>query len=355
MARKLKDTLPKKFHRLVEAGDVDALKEVFDDRALDARDREGNTALHIPEVPEEVKIWVLEQGADINVRNPVGDTPLHVHVRSRNLNPVFLMERGADVHAENDKGENAAYAAAFFSGHLRALIHAGADPYVPNDEDETPLMRVIREGGTGQISDIAELVRLLDRTPFTQAELEEARDRIIELGEQFENIREAYNEDAVNQAATDMTFLYEVFEIPEDQRPAQPVRHDGVSPIVLEGQSWQERFIHAWDYLVPVSGKAKSLQGEAIRIAGRIADEFHGNDGVNWDADFRRMSEALLTITARGTALSVADAAELKSAVKSLRRGSPPEAAVDTCPRLATKWVGLNPQPQAVGELDYQR
>lgn len=37
MARKLKDKLPRNFDKIAESGDFDAFKEVFTERALDAK------------------------------------------------------------------------------------------------------------------------------------------------------------------------------------------------------------------------------------------------------------------------------------------------------------------------------
>lgn len=355
MARRLKDTLPKSFIRLVESRDVGALTEVFADRAPDARDREGNTALHLTGVPEGVKIWLVEQGADINSRNATGDTPLHTHVADEHSEPDFLLERGADVDAENNAGENPTFAAVFFLDNLQKLIRAGADPYTHNDAGDTPLMCAIRGSEPGQIPLIADLVRLLDRNPFTQSELEEARDCIIDLGERFQIIREVYDPVTVDRTTRDMTFLYEAFSIAEDERPSQLARHDGTSRIELLGESWEERFVYSWDYLVPATGRAESLQGEAIRIAGRIADEFHGNGGAHWDEDFHRMAKALLAITGHGTPLRGQDITELKAAVKKMRRGHPSDEEVDALPRLATAWVALNPTPLRMVDVDYQR
>lgn len=185
----------------------------------------------------------------------------------------------------------------FFVENLRTLIAAGADLYLRNNEGEAPLMRVLRRGNTGQLSEIAELVRLLDHNPFTCEEWEEARRLISNLGRRFAEIREVYDEDSVEQATAGMVFLYDTFDIPTDQRATEPIRHDGSTPIEFEGDTWGERFTHAWDFLVPAAAKALTLQGEAIRIAGRVANEFHGNGGINWDADFQRMASALLDIT----------------------------------------------------------
>ena len=355
MARRLKDTLPKRFHRLVENRDVEALKDVFEDRSPDARDREGNTALHLTQVPEEVKIWLLDQGADINARNADGDTPLHIHVADPEADPWFLLERGADVNMENNRGENPTFAATSSPEMMGVLIRAGAHPQTHNQMGDTPLIAAMRVAEPSGIPALSQLVRLLDHYLFTQRDLEILRDCIIDLGHRFEGIRDAYDPGSVEQIARELVFLYGVFDVAEEDQPVRPVRHDGTSPIVLPGQTWQEQFIAAWDYLVPVTGKPHSVQGEAIRIAGIIADEFHGHDGGDWNDDHRRMAKAILAITAQGTPLGEDAAAELKAAVKKVRKGRPDESDVDTLPRLATAWVVANPHPRPLGAVNYER
>lgn len=65
--------------------------------------------------------------------------------------------------------------------------------------------------------------------------------------------------------------------------------HDGVSPIHIPEQSESGVFQWLWDYLVPLSGKAQTAQGEVIRIVGRVNNEIMGNGGANWDSDYRKM------------------------------------------------------------------
>ncbi|QWQ83084.1 ankyrin repeat domain-containing protein [Corynebacterium glutamicum] len=355
MARPLKEKLPRNFDKIAESGDFDAFKEVFTERTLDAKNRHGNTALHMRGVPEEFKIWMLDQGLDVDIRNEDGDTPLHVHSHDWNLSPDFLLKRGADVCAVNNEGESVAYSAAFFPENLKKLIDAGADPYARANDGTTPLMRVIRSANTGQIIELAEITKLLSGTEFTDAEFRETQERIIAMGERFENVREVYNEESVDQASADMIWLYDRFDIPEELRANTPILHDGVSPIELPGDTWQEQFIEGYDLLVPAMGKAKSLQGEAIRIAGRVSNEFHGNGGVNWDKDFKRMAKSLNHICEQGVPLGEPELEELAAAVKSVRKGEPTEEEIDTLPRLATKWVAQNPQPLPLGEVDYKR
>lgn len=53
--------------------------------------------------------------------------------------------------------------------------------------------------------------------------------------------------------------------------------------------SWQEQFDQLWDLLVPSCGAASTVQGEAVRVCGRLAHELLDNGGINWDDDFQTM------------------------------------------------------------------
>lgn len=43
------------------------MKDVFTTRTLDARDRAGDTLLHVRTVPEELKTWALERGLSVDM------------------------------------------------------------------------------------------------------------------------------------------------------------------------------------------------------------------------------------------------------------------------------------------------
>ena len=46
--------------------------------------------------------------------------------------------------------------------------------------------------------------------------------------------------------------------------------HDAISPIIITETKETAQFHQHWNYLVPPCGRAKTAQGEIIRIAGRV-------------------------------------------------------------------------------------
>ena len=69
MAKKKRVTLPKDFNELLTNGNIDQLKAVYDKCELTAHDGRYSlsTALHMGGVPDELVIWLVEQGLDIDI------------------------------------------------------------------------------------------------------------------------------------------------------------------------------------------------------------------------------------------------------------------------------------------------
>ena len=72
MAKK-RVTLPKEFKDLMDEGNIEALKAVYDRCELTAHDGRFSlcTPLHMGGVPDELVIWLIEQGLDINYQHLV--------------------------------------------------------------------------------------------------------------------------------------------------------------------------------------------------------------------------------------------------------------------------------------------
>lgn len=135
--------------------------------------------------------------------------------------------------------------------------------------------------------------------------------------------------------------------------------HDGVSPIYVTETGEEAQFRQLWDYLVPPSGRAKTAQGEIIRIAGRVRHELLDNGGINWDEDFRKMLRAFPAYLRLGNAFSEEDVT-IADGLAHLLIQAGDEGRVDDflCAALcacAVTWVQRNPEVLAPLEADYSR
>jgi len=53
--------------------------------------------------------------------------------------------------------------------------------------------------------------------------------------------------------------------------------------------NWKREHDRLWAALVPRSGEADTLQGELIRIEGKLTDEAYRNGNLNWRGDHERL------------------------------------------------------------------
>ena len=183
------------------------------------------------------------------------------------------------------------------------------------------------------------------RVVITQA----MRDSVQRIGTDFEFHRDNFNPESRDATSAALDKLYLLFDVPPVPRR---MAYDGKSPIVAKAATWEERHQELWELLVPSSGAASTMQGEAIRISGRIARELDGNGGITWDAEFKQMTDALLTHLGAGQplpALELREAATLAGEVK--RKNGDTRRLCE----LAVQWVELNPAPIALPAPAYRR
>jgi hypothetical protein len=197
------------------------------------------------------------------------------------------------------------------------------------------------------IEGMARLAELLLSAGASRTDAMKAQ--VTRIGTDFEFHRANFNPDHLEATSAALEKLYAIFDVSPVPRRIQ---YDGKSPIVAKATRWEDQHDELWKLLVPSSGAATTAQGEVIRISGRIHIEMEGNGGMNWDADYKRMADALLGHLASGTSIgdsSLNEARELVSAVK--------RKAGDTrrlC-ELAVAWVALNPTPMKLAPPNYDR
>lgn len=353
MAKRKRKTLPKDFDTLLKTASLDELKAVFDICALDATGGYNKeVALAFYGCTDELATWLVAAGADIDARDTYQRTPLLRRSTVRDNGLGHLIALGADVHARDYQGDTALHAAAGFqqAASVRMLLRHGADPHASNRQGHTPLHHgLARTGNTG----IPGMAEAADALLAAGAEASEAmRAEVERIGRAFEFHRAGFNPDLL--AATDAALarLYALFDV----TPVGTRRmHDGVSPIHARAARWQDQHQELWELLVPSQGAAATVQGEVIRISGRMSNEILGNGGCNWDRHFKAMLAALPQHLSSGQPLAAAELAELGTLAASLHGGDGDDAQLRRLTELTVRWVGLNPQPIALPRPGYDR
>lgn len=354
MAKK-RVTLPKEFKDLMDEGNMEALKAVYDRCELTAHDGRFSlcTPLHMGGVPDELVIWLVEKGLDINVPDYYGATPLYRQAILGRDTVKLLCELGADIEKPNTYGDTPLHMAAefFHPRTVKFLIDKGANVNVENDMGRTPLASVLMVCRGIYIAQTAEIASMLLEAGAKKTS--KMKERVEQIGKDFEFHRESIHPDYIEAADKGLTKLYELFDVkPVEKR----LTHDGVSPIKLVEGSWEEQYEELWSFLIPSSGAAKTVQGEVIRIPGRVRDELDRNGGANWDRDYRKMLQALPKYLSLGIPLSEQELAETKELIAQVHgKDFDDEPRLDRLCQLAIAWIKQNPEPLLLEKTSYNR
>ena len=354
MAKK-RVTLPKEFNELLTDGNIDQLKTVYNKCELTAHNGRYSlsTALHFGGVPDELVIWLIEQGLDINIPDYYGATPLYRQAILGRDTVKLLLELGADIEKPNNYGDTPLHMAAefFHPKTVKFLIDKGANVNVENDMGRTPLASVLMVCRGIYIAQTAEIASmLLDAGAKKTSKMKE---RVEQIGKDFEFHRESIHPDYIEAADKGLTKLYELFDV---KPVAKRITHDGVSPILVKEGSWEEQYEELWSFLIPSSGAAKTVQGEVIRIPGRVRDELDRNGGVNWDRDYRKMLQALPQYLSLGIPLSDQELEETKELIAQVHgKDFDDEPRLDRLCQLAIAWIKQNPDPLLLEKTSYKR
>lgn len=354
MAKK-RVTLPKDFNELLTNGNIDQLKAVYDKCELTAHDGRYSlsTALHMGGVPDELVSWLVEQGLDVDIPDYYGATPLYRQATMGRETVKLLLELGADIEKTNTYGNAPLHMAAefFHPKTVALLIKKGANVNPKNDRGQTPLdsvLTVCRGIYIAQTAEIASM--LLDAGAKKTSAMKE---KVENIGKDFEFHREGINPDYLEAADQGLDKLYALFDV---KPVAKRITHDGQSPIELVEGSWEEQYEQLWSFLIPSSGAAKTVQGEVIRIPGRVRDELDRNGGANWDRDYRKMLQAMPHYLSLGSSLSDQELEEIKQVIAQIHSKENDDAAsLDRLCQLALAWIKQNPKPIDLKEPSYNR
>ncbi|MEZ4375456.1 MAG: ankyrin repeat domain-containing protein [Polyangiaceae bacterium] len=358
MAKKpTRKTLPENLDELLEAadasGDYGTAHAALDECLPDARGGYSKgTLLMNGGCTIELARWAIARGTNVNAGDTYGDTPLHASARARyrhKLAPAQLIELGADVHRANSSGLTPLHSAAD-GKHIdavRVLLEHGVDVNSRDRQEHTPLEYALQRMSNIDLTAMVPVAQALLDAGATVSP--EAQEFVKRAAETFEFHRARFAADKVEETAAASHQLCAMFGV---EPPARRVMHDGKSPIVTKAKTIGARHKELWDSLVPSRGACETLQGEVIRISGRIPDEWYRNGGANWDQDYAAMAQAFLGYVSSHHSLPTTDIAACKQVIHNLKRDP------DSSERLmdwAVQWVELNSQPIALPPPAYKR
>ena len=137
------DTPADRLFKAAWTGDVLTLRDMNID--VNLKDTVGRTPLHIAAEKGniDVAMFLIENGANVNVADANGNTPL-VFIINKTGNPKVtqrLLEKGASVNAQNRTGETALVYAAWhgYSAIVQLLLENRADVTLKNKQGNTAL------------------------------------------------------------------------------------------------------------------------------------------------------------------------------------------------------------------------
>lgn len=106
----------------------------------------------------------------------------------------------------------------------------------------------------------------------------------------FEFFRNNISADILPRLDAALSEMYVLFNVvPIEPRVMNSINEE----IKVKQGSWQTQYEELRQKLVPGRGKSETLQGEMIRIVGKITYEILDNGGMNWDAEYKKMANAL--------------------------------------------------------------
>jgi hypothetical protein len=307
------------------------------------------------------------EGRGRHAQAEIEGTPLHRQARYGNLDICrLLIEHGADVDSEDHQKQTPLFDAADQGNHeiVRLLLEHGADPchHSRNPDAPTALLNMLRHCTRIPREDKAITAEILvdaqrQKGGLPPDERKLAQEYVKAKGHDYYANKESIVDIQEKEQTYDAILgrLYRLFELPSE-KPV--VKHDGVSPIHVDvALPPNQQFQFLWEYLVPGTGRCQTMQGEVIRIAGRVDDECRRNAGANWDADYQKMLKTLLTCFRYGNALNLRDMHAARKAVRVIVQVKACGGWDETeqLMQLAVKWVRLNPTPYPMGKVDYRR
>lgn len=170
------------------------LREGLDRHFLD---EEGNAPLHVAAATNNLKmlVFLTNVGASVDQVNVSGLLPLHLAAEPGIIS--HLLEKGADVNAKTPMGDTALHLAVSNDNKeaVKALMRFGARANVINNSGFTPLLLALQSDNEGMVELLTKRAVVIEKflhvgEPFRKSEAKERLDPVTEVPEKDEKNEE---------------------------------------------------------------------------------------------------------------------------------------------------------------------
>ncbi len=350
MAKKRK-TLPDHVQEIIDSNDMERFKLLFEKCEISATNR-GKTTQNIfsyRNLTLEHILFLIENGMDLNSDSGWGNSPAAFLADKIELLKCII-DHGADIeHAVDEVHGNALFicARAHRVQAVENLLACGANPEARGGRDSnTALDEALLCCGNTDIIHTVQIAKALLAAGATTSE--KTVGYVKRIGENFEFMRSNFNKDIVDEYSRALYELYSIFNV--EAVPRQMV-YDGKTRITVRSQTWQKQYDELWNLLVPGVGHANTVQGEVIRIVGRISNEILDNGSINWDDEYRKMVMALSTYFQTFDGETTERACEL---TEKINENSDKDVLYQLT-EITVDWVMKNNKPVPLDTVTYAR
>lgn len=348
------ELLPKNFKSIMERGNLEELKRVYDDCAITAHAGKKEDKWWLPFFFStdciEFYGWLVNQGLDIETRNPYGRTALYEAITEAHLEGLVLAGADIEARAGLDRIAPIHRFARFHNENLiKKLIALGADVNARDKSGNTPLDWVFFSGKGRDVVQICAVAKLFIESGGTYTE--KTPKHVEELSRDFEFIKSSLRpEDQVRgeKCVQDLCGFFRV-------KGAKAInKNDGDSPIVISSTKYEDIVDEIFDSLVPPYGHCKILQGEVVRICCKVRDWLliHEGEREQWREDYEYMMESIPQYLSNGTMLDSMKMEMVRKLANNVNYKSNPDILDELC-KLCIEWVLVNPQPIIVKKVPY--
>ena len=354
MAKK-KVVLPENFRKIVEKGDLQKFMNVFEECEIDARTERGKTttnAFSVSGLTTKHARFLIENGFNMNSDCGFGYPAVAFQADNK---PVLklMLESGAklDFVVDAENGSALFYCARNNDvKSVKNLLEFGASITAKSKFSKSYLLDdILSNCKTQELVERVAITKMLLEAGATSSK--ETKTYVEHIIDTFEDNRESYSKEEISKyskAEKELASLFSV-DLPIINGPLKKI-----GTVSLKSTGWVHQFDELWGLLVPKSGQADTIQGEIIRVVGKLSHEILDNGANDWDKDYNKMLAELENYFAIENDADKETAQEAIALSKKISKKSSYED-LSKLTSLAVKWVVANPTLIKIGRVSYDR